>query len=151
MSEPIEPSVGLGVLHLFCKPTPMFDGEAVVAAVKAAESAGVQVATIATLGHKSDAAFMAMHKDWRQLRALQTGLQRGGLEVVDSYVSLTEVSEYAKGMPQEMLNGRLYPDLPPRQHRVQTLVEEMLRHPLGVLADLGEADVAVDHTQASRL
>jgi chlorite dismutase len=32
--------------------------------------------------------------------------------VVDSYVSLTEVSEYAKGMPQEMLDLRLYPPLP---------------------------------------
>ena len=32
MSEPISPAVGRGVLHLFCKPTPMFDGEAVVAA-----------------------------------------------------------------------------------------------------------------------
>jgi chlorite dismutase len=28
-------------------------------------------------------------------------------------VSLTEVSEYAKGLPQEMLDARLYPNLPP--------------------------------------
>jgi hypothetical protein len=28
MSEPIKPSVGRGVLHLFCKATPLFDGEA---------------------------------------------------------------------------------------------------------------------------
>jgi chlorite dismutase len=114
MSEAISPSVGRGVLHLFCKPTPMFDGEAVVAAVKAAEAAGVQVVTVSTLGHKCDAAVMAMHEDWRELRALQTGLQRGGLDVVDSYVSLTEVSEYAAGMPQEHLQARLYPDIPPR-------------------------------------
>ena len=32
---------------------------------------------------------------------------------VDSYVSITEVSEYAKGMPAEMLQSRLYPNLPP--------------------------------------
>ena len=41
---------------------------------------------------------------------MQTALQHAGLDVVDSYVSLTEVSEYAKGMPEEMLQPRLYPD-----------------------------------------
>ncbi|MBI4885038.1 MAG: chlorite dismutase family protein [Actinobacteria bacterium] len=113
MSEPISPTVGRGVLHLFCKPTTMFDGQAVMAVVKAAATAGVQVVAVSTLGHKCDAAFMAMHEDWRALRALQTGLQRAGLEVVDSYVSLTEVSDYAQGMPQEMLDARLYPTIPP--------------------------------------
>ena len=29
--------------------------------------------------------------------------------MVDSYVSITEVSEYAKGMPEQMLQARLYP------------------------------------------
>ncbi len=33
--------------------------------------------------------------------------------VVDSYVSLTEVSEYAAGIPDEMKQTRLYPTLPP--------------------------------------
>jgi chlorite dismutase len=103
----------MGVLHLFCKPTPLFDAEAVVAAVKAAKSAGVQVVTVAMLGHKCDVAAMALHRDLRQLRALQTALQHAGLEVVDSFVSITEVSEYAKGMPAEALQPRLYPVLPP--------------------------------------
>jgi chlorite dismutase len=111
--EPVAHSVGLGVLHLFCKPLPMYDPEAVVAAVKDAESSGCQVVTVAILGHKCDMAVMALHADLRELRALQTGLQRAGLEVVDSYVSMTEVSEYAKGMPEEMLRPRLYPELPP--------------------------------------
>lgn len=114
MSEPIKVSVGRGVLHLFCKPTDMFERETVINAVRTAEAAGVQVVPVAILGHKCDAAFMAMHEDWRELRALQTGLQRAGLQVVDSYVSVTEVSDYAKEMPQEMLNARLYPDIPPR-------------------------------------
>ncbi len=118
MSEPISPSVGQGVLHLFCKPTPMLDGEAVVAAVKSAEAAGCQVVSVSTLGHKCDAAFMAMHEDLRELRALQSGLQRAGLEVVDSYVSLTEISEYAAGMPEEHLKARLYPEIPPRAHHM---------------------------------
>ena len=113
MSEPVGPTVGRGVLHLFCKPTPLVDGEAVVAAVKSAQSVGAQVVPISVLGHKCDVAFMAMHDDWRELRSLQTALQRAGLEVVDSYVSLTEVSDYAAGMPQEMLDARLYPTIPP--------------------------------------
>jgi len=118
MSEPIRPSVGRGVLHLFCKPTPLIDGEAVVAAVKSAIGAGVQVVSVSVLGHKCDAAFMAMHEDWSELRSLQTALQRAGLEVVDSYVSLTEVSDYAAGMPQEMLDARLYPTIPPTAHHM---------------------------------
>lgn len=112
-SAPVTPSSGVGVIHLFCKPTPLFDPESVVAAVKAAEAAGAQVVTVGILGHKCDMAVMAMHPDLRELRALQTGLQRAGLEVVDSYVSITEVSEYAKGMPPEMLQPRLYPTIPP--------------------------------------
>ncbi len=56
---------------------------------------------------------MALGPDFRVLRALQTALQDGGFEVVDSYVSLTEVSEYAAGMPPEMLEPRLHPQLPP--------------------------------------
>jgi chlorite dismutase len=101
------------VLHLFCKPTPLVDGEAVVAAVKSAQSVGAQVVPVSVLGHKCDVAFMAMHESWHELRSLQTALQRAGLEVVDSYVSLTEVSDYAAGMPQEMLDARLYPTIPP--------------------------------------
>ena len=113
VSEPVSPANGWGVLHLFCKPTPRLDGEAVVAAVKACESAGHQVVTASMLGHKADLAFMALGPDWRELRRLQSGLQAAGLDVVDSYVSLTEVSEYAKGMPAEMLEARLHPNLPP--------------------------------------
>ena len=65
------------------------------------------------LGHKADVAVMALHPDWTVLRALQSGLQAAGVRIVDSYVSLTEVSEYAKGMPEHLLNERLYPTLPP--------------------------------------
>ncbi len=104
---------GLSVIHLFAKPTPSLDREAVVAAVKTAEADDAQVITAAMLGHKADVAFMVLAPDWRTLRTFQTSLQRAGLEVVDSYVSITEVSEYAKGMPEHMLRARLYPELPP--------------------------------------
>jgi peroxiredoxin len=98
---------------LFCKPTPLLDAEAVTAAVKGCHAADHQVVAASMLGHKADVAFMALGPDLRELRRLQSGLQAGGLEVVDSYVSLTEVSEYATGMPEEMKNLRLYPQLPP--------------------------------------
>jgi chlorite dismutase len=113
MADPVVPSVGWGVLHLFCKPKKSLDAEAVVAAVKRCEAADHQVVTASMLGHKADLAFMALGPDLRELRRLQSGLQEAGLDVVDSYVSLTEVSEYAGGMPDEMKNLRLYPKLPP--------------------------------------
>ena len=117
MTESLSPSVGWGVLHLFCKPTPLVDAEAVVAAVKGAEADDHQVVTVAVLGHKADMAFMALGPDLWRLRRLQTELTAAGLEVVDSYVSLTEVSEYAQGVPDELKTARLYPQLPPEGKR----------------------------------
>ena len=111
--EPMRVETGLAVLHLFGKPTPGIDREGVIAAVKVAEAEEAQVITAAMLGHKADVALMALAPDWRTLRTLQTGVSRAGLDIVDSYVSITEVSEYAKGMPEHMLNARLYPTLPP--------------------------------------
>lgn len=105
--------IGVAVVHLFCRPGREFDPAAASAAVDAAKSAEAQVLTAALLGHKADLAVMALHPDWQVLRTLQTGLQRAGLDVVDSYVSITEVSEYAKGLPDHMLQDRLYPQLPP--------------------------------------
>lgn len=104
---------GVCVLHLFCTPGDSVDRGAVIEAVRAAEHAECQVVTAAILGHKADLAFMALGKDVPALRRLQTQLQRAGLVVVDSYLSITEVSEYAKGMPEEALQARLYPELPP--------------------------------------
>jgi chlorite dismutase len=113
MTEPVTPTVGLGVVHLFCKLTPLADREAVIAAVKRAEADGDQVIPVAVLGHKADLAVMALGHDLWRLRRLQTDLQSAGLDIGDSYVSLTEVSEYAQGVPDEMKQTRLYPQLPP--------------------------------------
>jgi chlorite dismutase len=113
VTEPLTPTVGWGVLHLFCKITSTTDASAVVAAVKRAEEGEQQVVTAALLGHKADLAVMAVGPDMWRLHTLQADLQAAGLALVDSYVSLTEVSEYAKGMPAEMLDARLHPKLPP--------------------------------------
>src|SRR5438105_517614 len=107
------PSVGWGVLHLFCAIPADSDREAIVSAVKATEGDDHQVITVAVLGHKADIGFMALGPDLWRLRAFQTALQNAGLELLASYVSFTEVSEYAAGMPQEVLDARLHPKLPP--------------------------------------
>jgi chlorite dismutase len=117
MAEPLEPTVGLGVLHLFGKPTPLADREAVVAAVKASEADGVQVVPAAILGHKADVCFMALGPDLWRLRRLQTDLGNAGVDIVDSYVSMTELSEYAQGVPDELKEARLHPQLPPEGKR----------------------------------
>ena len=109
----MSPSTGWGVLHLFCKASGRVDVEAVAAAVKAGAEGDHQVVTFAVLGHKADVGFLALGPDLWRLRSLQSALQAAGLSVEASYVSLTEVSEYAKGMPAERLQARLYPTLPP--------------------------------------
>ena len=111
--EPLQPSVGLNVLHLFGVVDADTDRAAVEAAVEAARHDDVQVVTVAVLGHKADVAFMVLGADQWRLRRLQTDLMAAGIVVVDSYVSLTELSEYAQGVPEPLRQARLYPQLPP--------------------------------------
>ena len=115
MSGPakVTTSAGWGCLHLFCKITPSADGAAIRAAVDDVAGDDHQVISFAVLGHKADLGFMALGPDMWQLRRLQTLLQKAGLEIVDSYVSLTEISEYAEGLPDDMKSPRLHPELPP--------------------------------------
>ena len=103
------PSEGLGVVHLFWKVTPLADRDLILAAVKQAEADGDQVVSVAMMGHKADLATMALGTDLWRLRAFQTKLAMAGLELVDSYVSLTEVSEYAKGTCPFLLYNWLGP------------------------------------------
>jgi chlorite dismutase len=112
-TEAASPSVGLAVLHLFFRIAPLTDRDMVLAALKEGESADDQIVTAALLGHKADIAVMALSNDQWRLRRLQTALVAAGLDLVDSYVSMTELSEYAKGIPEEMQQARLYPELPP--------------------------------------
>ena len=117
MSEALSPSVGLTKQNQFVRPEPGTDAQAIAAVVKRAEGDGDQVVTVAMLGHKADAAFMALSDDIVRLRRFQTDVQAAGLTVVDSYVSLTELSEYAQGLPPERNQARLHPVLPPEDMR----------------------------------
>jgi hydrogen peroxide-dependent heme synthase len=109
----LSPSTGWGVLHLFVKAAPTVDHEAIRTAVKSMVEDEHQVVTASILGHKADACVMAFGPDLWRLRRFQTAIQAAGLDVVDSYVSLTEISEYAEGLTEGMKRPRLYPNLPP--------------------------------------
>ena len=115
MTQPqyVTTSVGWGVLHLFCKATDRTDGQRVVAAVKEIQDGDHQVLCVAVFGHKADIGFMALGPDLWRLRNLQSQIQRAGLVVVDSYISMTETSEYSPDLPEEMKTPRLHPELPP--------------------------------------
>jgi chlorite dismutase len=89
------------------------DAGALRKAVDDATQSGLQVVVAAIIGAKADACFMALGENLWDIRRFQSKVQAAGMVVAESYVSVTEVSEYAAGMPEAMLNQRLYPALPP--------------------------------------
>ena len=109
----LTPTTGWGVLHLFGRLAPDCDADALRQAVGAAEADGYQVIPVALLGHKADLGLMALGPDLWRLRQFQTEVCRAGLVPAQSYVSLTEISEYAAGVPDAMRQARLFPQLPP--------------------------------------
>jgi len=112
---PLVPSVGQAVLHLFCHvhPGTAFKHEALRWAIHSAQGDGYQVVAVALLGHKADLGLMVLGPGLWRLRAFQSEVRASGALPVASYVSLTEVSEYAAGVPEEMRQARLFPQLPP--------------------------------------
>jgi hydrogen peroxide-dependent heme synthase len=98
---PVEPSVGWGVLHLFYKvdrtgaAADQKAGKRVLDAVRALEDDGHQALLFAVLGHKADLGVMVLGPDLARLQAFQHDLAAAPLDLVDSFVSLTELSEYA--------------------------------------------------------
>jgi chlorite dismutase len=101
------------VLHLFGRVPIGVDAAALRLAVTALEGDGYQVVPAAMLGHKADLGLMALGPDLWRLRQFQTAVERAGVELAESYVSLTEISEYAAGVPDELRQARLFPQLPP--------------------------------------
>jgi chlorite dismutase len=111
--SPLTASRGLNVVHLFCHPDRDVDVGSLRKAVEDATNEGLQVVTAAIVGAKADLCFMVLGENLWDLRKFQSKVQAAGFKVAESYVSVTEVSEYAAGMPEKMLNDRLYPKLPP--------------------------------------
>jgi peroxiredoxin len=114
---PLVPTTGWSVLHLFCATSPNLDTEDLRTAISKAEADGYQVVPAAMLGHKADLGLMVLGPDQWRLRQFQTAITAAGAVPVQSYVSLTEISEYAAGIPDEMRQARLFPQLPPEGMR----------------------------------
>jgi chlorite dismutase len=98
--DPVQPSVGWGVLHLFfvvdrdraaAEPG---GGKRIADAVASLEADGHQALVFAVLGHKADVGVMALGPDLARLQAFQQELTDAPVVLVDSYLSLTELSEY---------------------------------------------------------
>jgi hydrogen peroxide-dependent heme synthase len=99
--EPVTPSIGWGVLHLFFRVdrerADQEPGAAkrIVDAVASLEADGHQALVFAVLGHKADLGVMALGPDLARLHAFQQELLTGPLVPEYSFVSLTELSEYS--------------------------------------------------------
>jgi hydrogen peroxide-dependent heme synthase len=115
--EPLGPSTGLNVVHLFCHPDGDVDVAGVRRAVEESQAKGLQIVSVAIIGAKADLCFMVLGENLWDLRSFQSKIQAAGLLVSESYVSVTEVSEYAAGTPEKILHDRLWPVLPPEGMR----------------------------------
>ena len=111
--KPSSPSVGVAVAHLFWHTSVLADADAVGAAIDRNASEGDQVVCASMLGHKADLATMVLAPTSGASARFQTAMVEAGFDLVDSYLSLTEMSEYAMGLPEEMKQARLHPQLPP--------------------------------------
>ncbi|HEX6310331.1 MAG TPA: chlorite dismutase family protein [Acidimicrobiia bacterium] len=117
--EPVTPSEGWGVLHLFYDvDRSRADAEPggakrILDAVASLRGDEHQVLTFVVLGHKAELGFMALGPDLARLHAFQHELIEAPLTPRSSYVSLTERSEYTDD--EERARQRLYPHLPHRR------------------------------------
>jgi peroxiredoxin len=108
-----EALAGWGVVHLFYRVGAGVDRSRLEGALKSIRADGYQVVTVGVIGHKADLCVMAAGPDLWRLREAQAALGAAGLALVWSYVSLTEVSEYAAGASPAGRRARLQPNLPP--------------------------------------
>jgi chlorite dismutase len=105
--DAVEPSVGWGVLHLFYRvdrtraDADPLAGKRIVDAVQSLVDDGHQALLFAVLGHKAELGVMALGPDLARLQQFQHELTVTPLDLVDSYVSLTEQSEYTSSEDDE--------------------------------------------------
>src|SRR5918996_2797851 len=115
--EPVTPSEGWGVLHLFyrvdrerAEREPGGAKRVLDAVASLTADDTHQALCFAVLGHKADLGIMALGPDLTRLQAFEHELTGAALEPAWSYVSLTERSEYTDD--EERARQRLYPRLP---------------------------------------
>ncbi len=140
--EPVTPSVGWGVLHLFFRVDRLRAehepgaAKRIVDAVASLEADGHQALVFAVLGHKADLGVMALGPDLARLHAFQQELLAGPLVPELSYVSLTELSEYGATEDDE---------------RVRLRDEEGITEPEGVEERLTVWRDRIEHYRENRI
>lgn len=104
----ITPSEGWGVLHLFLRlrtEQPGPESGSLLTETLSGWATKLQLHCFSVLGHKADVMLIAIDADLAALRDLQTEVTTGqlghALELVWSYVSLTETSEYTPSREAE--------------------------------------------------
>lgn len=117
-TTPVTPPVGMCALHLFVDLAPDFDHRTLADALAPTADDGTQVVTFAVIGHKADAGFLLLHTDLWVLRRAQARIEAAGVRTTDSFLSITEISEYADRLPDAAKRHRLNPVLPPDGSRV---------------------------------
>jgi hydrogen peroxide-dependent heme synthase len=139
VTDPIIPSEGWGVLHLFVRvdhgaasSLPPGAAKDLVATLDHWQER-VQLHLFSALGHKADLMLVALDADLGRLRALQTAVLAGAagpaLRLEWSYLSLTEGSEYTPGAEEyrEELAAKGVED-PDLARRVEEFVERMAKY-----------------------
>lgn len=99
--EPVNPSIGWGVLHLYYnvdrdRAEDPGGAKRILDAIGALVADDHQVVMFSVLGHKADLGLMALGPDLARLHQFQQEMLDGPLIADFSYVSLTEQSEYAQ-------------------------------------------------------
>lgn len=102
MSEPVSPSAGWGVIHLFLRVQRSESAAPALAAIERfTATAPNYVRGFSVLGGRADIGLMCVSPDLHQLDILVKDLLAGPLERLDSFVSVTELSEYMSTEEQE--------------------------------------------------
>lgn len=103
-ANPLVPSVGWGVLHLFLRAHRGPGGAQILENIEGflAEDPN-QVIAFSVMGGKADIGFMALSPDLDALDRLAKAILAGPVHPVDSFISLTELSEYTTTEDDERL------------------------------------------------
>ncbi len=103
------------VLHLGIKKNfKYFDANVLFNGEKNLLSAGHQLISVVLMGSKAQVHLMAIGQSFKANIEFNACVNQSGAELVNSYVSITEISEYAKFLPEEAKLARLNPKLPPQ-------------------------------------
>ncbi|HJZ62407.1 MAG TPA: chlorite dismutase family protein [Miltoncostaeaceae bacterium] len=101
-AEPLVPSEGWGVVHLFLRTERGGDGGPILSAIEAFTATEPnQVIAFSVLGDRADLGLMCLGPDLDALDRLVKDVLAGPVERAGSFVSLTELSEYTPTEDQE--------------------------------------------------